>query len=138
MTKKKKVKQLSVVAKKKLAIARASARQGKGIIRVNGKLIDLIESKILSLMVREPLMLAGPLANEIDIDVNVHGGGVVGQTVAVRSAIAKALVGFSKNEELRKEFLDYDRMLLVDDPRQVEPKKPLGRKARAKKQLSRR
>jgi small subunit ribosomal protein S9 len=138
MVKKKKEKKLIAVAKKKMAVARANIRKGKGIIRVNSKLIDLIEDRIKSSMVREPLMLAGPLANEVDIDVSVHGGGSMGQTVAVRGAIAKALVDYAKDEKLRKAFLEYDRWLLVDDPRRVESKKPLGTKARAKKQLSRR
>jgi len=60
------------------------------------------------------------------------------QAVASRAAIAKALVEFTGDEELRNKFLAYDRMLLVDDPRRSEAKKPLGPGARAKKQSSKR
>ena len=60
------------------------------------------------------------------------------QAVAARASIAKALVGYLKDEKLKKKFIAYDRMLLVDDSRRVEPKKPLGPKARKKKQHSKR
>ena len=62
----------------------------------------------------------------------------MGQAVAARSAIAKALFEFKPSEKLRQSFLAYDRLLLVDDPRRVETKKPLGTKARKKKQKSKR
>lgn len=136
--KKKKVKKTVVTAKKKEAIARAVIRPGKGIIRINGKLLDLTENQLRNTMLREPLMIAGPLAKEVNITINVHGGGVMGQTVAVRGAIAKSLVAYSKDDNIRKAFYEYDRLMLVDDPRRVEPKKPLGTKARAKKQKSKR
>ena len=40
------------------------------------------------------------------------------------------------DEELRDEYLRYDRSLLVNDPRRKEPKHQLGRGARKKKQKS--
>ena len=124
-------------AKKKKAVARATLfYPGKGIVRVNGFLLDAwTNNKYVRLMVEEPLMLAGELSRKVDIYVNVRGGGFMGQAMAVRGAIAKALASIG-GDNLRKKFLEYDRTLLVDDVRQVEPKKPLGRKARAKKQTS--
>ena len=62
----------------------------------------------------------------------------MGQAVAARAAIAKSILEMRPNEKLKKKFLAYDRMLLVDDSRRVESKKPLGPKARKKKQKSKR
>jgi small subunit ribosomal protein S9 len=45
-------------------------------------------------------------------------------------------VAFLKDNDLEKEFKDYDRGLIVNDPRQKLPKKPLGRGARKKRQKS--
>jgi len=53
----------------------------------------------------------------------VKGGGVFGQTEAARQAIAKGLVEIF-GSELRQKFLEYDRNLLVFDPRRTEPHKP--------------
>ena len=124
-------------AKKKRAIARAVLHYpGSGVVRVNGYLLDVwATNKYVNLLIKEPLLLAGDLAQNVDIYVNVRGGGFMGQAVAVRGAIAKALVEIG-GEDLKKKFLEYDRLLLVDDVRRVEPKKPLGPKARAKKQTS--
>jgi len=124
-------------AKKKRAIARAVLHYpGKGTLRINGYTLEAwANNKYVRLLVMEPLLLAGDLAQRVDIYVNVRGGGFMGQAVAVRGAIAKALVQIA-GDELKEKYLDYDRMLLVDDVRRVEPKKPLGPKARAKKQTS--
>lgn len=131
----KKVQIVNTKAKKKSAVARATLRYpGDGSVRINGFALDTIRNKYLRMIVEEPLTLAGDLAGKVSIEVNVHGGGVMGQAVAVRGAIAKALVAV--DEDLRDTFMQYDRTLLVDDVRRVEPKKPLGRKARAKKQTS--
>ena len=53
-------------------------------------------------------------------------------------AIAKAIVEHTKDKKLKEKFMKYDRQLLVDDSRRTEPKKPLGKKARKKKQSSKR
>jgi len=60
----------------------------------------------------------------------------MGQAEATRTAIAKGLVDFLKDEELERLFKDYDRSLLISDPRRKLPKKPLGRGARKKRQKS--
>ena len=84
----------------------------------------------------EPMALAGEKASKVDVSVNVSGGGFMGQAEASRTAIAKGLVDFLKDEELEKLFKDYDRSLLISDPRRKLPKKPLGRGARKKRQKS--
>lgn len=124
-------------AKKKRAIARAVLHYpGKGTLRINGYTLEAwANNKYVRMLIQEPLLLARDLADQVDIYVNVRGGGFMGQAVAVRGAIAKALAEIG-GDDLRKRYLEYDRLLLVDDVRRVEPKKPLGPKARAKKQTS--
>ena len=84
----------------------------------------------------EPMALAGDKASKVDVSVNVAGGGFMGQAEASRTAIAKGLVDFLKDDELEKLFKEYDRSLLISDPRRKLPKKPLGRGARKKRQKS--
>lgn len=123
--------------KRKEAVARATARQGKGIIRINSIPLELYNPEIARLRLREPVAIAGPLAAEVDINVNVAGGGWSSQAEAARLAIAKALVAFTGSEALKKTYLDYDRFLLVADTRRKEPKKfGTHSRARAKRQLS--
>ncbi len=130
---------VSVKAKRKESRARAHVRAGSGIIRINKRSIASVEAGPIRDLMLEPLMIspiARDMATKVDIKINVYGGGLTSQTQAVRGAIAKGLVAFSGNETLKKEFLAYDRALLVDDPRRVEPKKFKGPKARARFQTS--
>ncbi len=125
-------------AKKKSAVARAVIRKGNGRVLVNKTNLECIEPKYVREFIREPLELAGEIAGKADIDVNVSGSGFMSQAASARGAIAKALAKFSRSKELKKKMIDYDRMLLVDDSRKKESKKPLGKGARAKKQSSKR
>tara|TARA_Y100000310_G_C20703821_1_gene832739 strand:+ start:13194 stop:13652 length:459 start_codon:yes stop_codon:yes gene_type:complete len=137
--KKKKKRGITSKAKKKDATANAVIRKGKGTVRINKRIIDTISPDYVKEFIREPLELAGSVSSEVDVEVTVNGGGFMGQSVASRAAIAKAILEFRRGDEkLKKKFLAYDRMLLVDDARRVEPKKQLGPKARAKKQASKR
>ena len=136
--KKKRKTGVNVKAKKKSAVARAVIKKGTGTIKVNNRNLEIINPDYVKTLIKEPIMLAGETAKGYDITVNVHGGGTMGQAVATRAVIAKALVQGSKDKGLKETFLAYDRMLLVDDVRRVEAKKPLGTKARKKKQKSKR
>jgi len=80
--------------------------------------------------------MARKLAEMVDIDVTVSGGGFMAQAEAARTAIARGLVEWSGDEELRKVYLEYDRSLLVNDVRRKEPKKQGGRGARKRRQTS--
>jgi len=80
--------------------------------------------------------MAKDLANKVDINVEVDGGGVMGQAEAARTAIARALVEWSGDEELKRVYIEYDRSLLVNDVRRKEPKKQGGRGARKRRQTS--
>ena len=131
------MKKIHASGKRKTAIARATLKQGNGLIRVNNILIDFIEPKISRLKLREPLILAGDVADKVDIDVSVAGGGTTSQAEASRLAIAKALVNFTKSDKLKEVFLNYDRNLLVADVRRKEAAKPNRHgQARAKVQKS--
>ncbi|MCX8158545.1 MAG: 30S ribosomal protein S9 [Candidatus Diapherotrites archaeon] len=126
-----------VKAKRKCAVARAVVKKGNGKIIINKIPVENYNSKYLRMFITEPIVLA-PIGKQFDYYIKVKGGGFMAQAIAARSAIAKAIVELTKDEKIKKEFIKYDRMLLVDDIRRVEPKKPLGPKARRKKQKSKR
>jgi len=131
----KKDKTVHTSGKRKRSIARATLKPGKGVIKVNKRPLEIITPEVAQLRLKEPLAIAG--IPNIDINVNVVGGGWSSQTEAARLAIAKALVEYAKSDELKQKFLEYDRHLLVADTRRKEPRKPLCHsKARAKRQKS--
>ena len=127
-----------VSGKRKKAIARATIQPGKGQIRINSKLLQLYNPILARMRIMEPLLIAGnDVTNKIKIDVDVRGGGWNGQAEAARLAIARSLVQFTGNKQLEKNFLEYDRRLLVADVRQRESRKPnTHQKARSKVQTS--
>ncbi|WFD03541.1 40S ribosomal protein S16 [Malassezia obtusa] len=135
---------VSCFGKKKTATAVAHAREGKGLIRLNGKPLSLVTPDTLRLKAFEPVLVVGQdkFAN-VDLRIRASGGGHVSQIYAIRQAIAKALVAYyakyydaASALELRQLFISYDRTLLIADPRRCEPKKFGGRGARARRQKS--
>ena len=91
----------------------------------------------------EPLTIAEAMDRlaKVDIIISTNGGGMMGQTDAIRTAIARGLVHYNGgakgiDEELRDEYLRFDRSLLVNDPRRKEAKHQMGRGARRKRQKS--
>ena len=135
------VKIIHTSGKRKTAIARATLRSGKGRVRINNKPVEFYQPELARLKIQEPLELAIKQRNKVDINISVQGGGVMGQTDAIRTAIARGLVHYNGgaegiDEELRDEYLRFDRSLLVNDPRRKEAKHQLGRGARKKKQKS--
>lgn len=120
---------------RKRAIARATLKPGNGIVRINSRLLQTLHPELYRLRIEEPLIIASDDAKKVDISVNVSGGGSAGQADAIRLAIAKVLV--VHNKKLQKEFLDYDRTLLVADVRRKEKSKPNRHgQARSKRQKS--
>ena len=119
-------------------------KQGKGLVKLNGKPLELVEPEILKYKAFEPLMLLGKERySSLDLRVRVKSGGHVSQMYAVRQAIAKAIVAYyqkyvdeATKKEIKDTLLEYDRTLLVADPRRCEPKKFGGRGARARFQKS--
>ena len=130
------VKVVHTSGKRKTAIARATLRSGKGRVRINSKPVEFSQPELARLKIKEPIELAGKQANRVDINVNVEGGGVMGQAEASRTAIARGIVQWFDDEKLQKLFQNYDRALLVNDTRRKEPKHPMGRGARKKRQKS--
>merc|ERR1712014_209988 len=110
--------------KKKTATAVAHCKQGKGLIKVNGQPLGLVEPQITRFKVYEPVLILGlDKFADVDIRVRVRGGGHTSQVYAIRQAIAKSLVA-------------YDHTLLVADNRRMEPKKFGGPGARSRYQKS--
>ena len=122
--------------KRKTAIARAVVKEGTGKVTVNKTPIEIYSPELARLKIKEPLELVPEKASKVDIAVTVDGGGVMGQAAAVRTAVARGLVDFYKDDELEALFRAYDRTLIINDDRRKLPKKPLGHGARAKKQKS--
>ena len=122
--------------KRRSSIARAVARKGKGVVRINKTLLDVYQPEFMRTLIEEPLHLAEKHIKKMSIDVKVTGGGTMSQAEAARTAIAKAIITFTKDEKLKQMFVEYDRTLLVSDTRRKEPKKQLGRGARKKRQKS--
>ena len=128
-------KAIHLSGKRKKAIARATLKEGKGLVRVNGVLIDAYQPEFAKQKIMEPILLAGGNLSNMDVEVKIIGGGVTSQADAARLAIAKTLV--ENTPSLKKVFSEYDRTLLVADVRRKECAKPNRHgQARSKTQKS--
>jgi len=128
---------LVVSGKRKTAIARAVVKPGMGRIRINMTPLEIYQPEVARQKIMEPLIQAGDdVWKQLDIDVKVSGGGYMGQAEAARMAIANALLKWTKSTQLRSAFIEYDRTMIVGDPRRKEPKKFGGPGARARDQKS--
>ncbi len=137
MSRASKTKVLLTSGKRKTAIARATVKAGKGRVRINNIPLEILEPKIAREKIMEPLMHTGDeVRKQLDIDIKVSGGGFMGQAEATRTAIARALLKWTKSAHLRRVFSGYDRTLIAGDPRRREPKKFGGPGARARDQKS--
>ncbi|MCW8797848.1 MAG: 30S ribosomal protein S9 [Prosthecochloris sp.] len=125
---------IDAVGRRKTSVARVFLAPGKGNITVNKLPVEeyFREASKRHEAVR-PLVLAEKM-EDVDVKVNVHGGGMTGQAGAVCLAIARALVEMDEENRLtfRKE------RLLTRDPRMVERKKYGQKKARKRFQFSKR
>lgn len=137
MSRARKTKVLLTSGKRKTAIARATVKTGKGRIRINNVPLEILEPKIAREKIMEPLKQTGDeVRKQLDIDIKVSGGGFMGQAEATRTALARALLKWTKSAHLRRVFSVYDRTLIAGDPRRREPKKFGGPGARARGQKS--
>ncbi len=124
--------------KRKTAKARASITEGEGTLRINSQPLKTFR-EMFRQRVKEPLVIAGEeVYGDLDIDINVNGGGIQSQAEAVRMAIARGLVDYTGDDDLETEFRDYDRNMMVEDPRRTETRKPSqsSKGARHKQQKS--
>jgi small subunit ribosomal protein S9 len=122
--------------KRKSAVARATIRKGSGLVRVNDRPLELVEPEVVRQKIQEPLLMVGDRSKGLDIAVEIRGGGIVGQASAARTAVARGLLDWLKDAQLRETFKHYDRSLIVNDPRRKLPKRPGGRGARKRRQKS--
>jgi len=130
--------------RKKNAVAVSYCKKGRGLVKINGCPIELVEPEILRYKVFEPILLLGRERFSImDLRIRVKGGGYTSQIYAIRQAIAKSVVSYyqkyvdeAQKKEIKEILLSYDRSLLVADPRRCEPKKFGGPGARARRQKS--
>jgi len=127
--------EIMMTGKRKSAIARAVLREGSGKIRINKIPLEIYKPELYRLKIEEPLILSG-IRNNVDIEVNVKGGGIFAQAEATRTAIGKCIIEYTKNEELRRKLYEYDRATVKNDTRRKEPKKYGGRGARKRRQKS--
>ncbi|SIO35525.1 30S ribosomal protein S9 [Halodesulfovibrio marinisediminis] len=120
--------------RRKNATARTRLYAGSGQITVNGRPYDeYFPRKTLQMIIRQPLELVKML-EKFDIKVNVAGGGMSGQALAVRHGISRALleVDADMRPALKKAGF------LTRDARKKERKKYGQRGARARFQYSKR
>ena len=107
---------------------------GKGNVIINGlKIEDYIPRNSLITMIKQPLV-ALEQETGYDININVSGGGLSGQSGAIRLGLSRALL--KVNPDNRSQLKSNG--LLTRDARKVERKKPGQPGARKKFQFSKR
>ena len=127
-------KALIAVGRRKTSVARVKIAPGSGKITVNKR--DIKEYFTVPRMLNhatEGLKITGT-AEKFDIHVRVYGGGVSGQSGAVRLGIARVLQ--MESPDLRPQLKKFG--LFKRDPRMVERKKYGLHKARRGTQFSKR
>ncbi|MDH5450712.1 MAG: 30S ribosomal protein S9 [Candidatus Bathyarchaeota archaeon] len=123
--------------KRKTSMARALIKPGRGRVRVNNVPLEILEPRTSRDKLMEPLLQAGEDTwKDLDIHIKVSGGGFMGQAEAARTAVARALLKWTKSARLRSTFSKYDRTMIASDPRRKESKKFGGPGARARDQKS--
>jgi len=125
---------INALGRRKAAVARVYLRDGKGRITVNGRdYKEYFGNEILQYVVTQPLLVLNA-SDKYDIEVNLDGGGIKGQSEALRLGITRALI---KIDEENKKVLKSSGFV-TRDPREVERKKPGRPKARRRFQFSKR
>ena len=107
---------------------------GTGVITINGRDIDdYFGLETLKFIVRQPLKTTD-MADKVDINATVKGGGVTGQAGAIRHGISRALL--LADESFRHPLKEAG--YLTRDPRMKERKKYGLKAARRAPQFSKR
>ena len=124
----------NAVGRRKSAVARVRLVPGEGKIVINKRDIDdYFGLETLKMTVRQPLALTN-VGGSVDVMVNVCGGGLSGQSGAIRHGISRALC--KANPELRAALKKAG--FLTRDPRMKERKKYGLKAARRAPQFSKR
>ncbi len=120
--------------RRKESVARVRLYAGTGKITINDRDIDdYFGLDTLKVVVRQPLNLTNTL-DKFDVVARVNGGGVTGQSGALRHGIARALLQY--DPELRPVLKKAG--YLTRDPRMKERKKYGLKAARRAPQFSKR
>ena len=120
--------------RRKSSVARIFLKSGEGNITLNGtdpKKFFKIERDYLNIITPLEVLDSG---ERFDIKISVKGGGTSGQSGAIRLGIARALMDY----DISLKPLLRAKNLITRDSRQVERKKVGFRKARKKRQFSKR
>ena len=126
--------QIQTVGRRKRSVARVILRPGPGEWKINGRdMDDSFPRATHQIRIREPFKVTD-LEGRFDVTVRVHGGGLTGQSDALRMGLARAIL--KHDEELRP--ILREKGMLTRDARQVERKKPGQPKARKRFQFSKR
>jgi small subunit ribosomal protein S9 len=120
--------------KRKTSIARVWLEPGEGKFVINERALkEYFGRETCEMVALQPFDITGT-RNQFDVAINVHGGGISGQSIAVRHAIAKALLQYNPDfkDSLKKAGF------LTRDSRVKERKKYGRRGARRRPQYSKR
>lgn len=120
--------------RRKSSVARVFMKPGKGSITINEKSINDYFSRETGRMIAQQPLVVTSNEGTFDIFINVAGGGESGQAGAVRHGITRALIKY--DPELKSALSKAG--LVTRDAREVERKKVGLRKARRRKQFSKR
>lgn len=120
--------------RRKTSAARVFLKSGSGKVTINGKELDkYMATPTARMTVLSPFAVTDT-RNQYDARVTVVGGGITGQSEAIRHGVARALI--TLNPELRGVLKKAG--LLTRDSRMVERKKYGKHKARRSTQFSKR
>ena len=120
--------------KRKTAIARVRLWPGQGNVTINGRFLqDYFGRETSRMIVQQPFDVTESVG-KFDVAVNICGGGVSAQAVAIRHGITRALIttDAAHRPPLKKAGF------VTRDPRKVERKKYGRHKARKRPQYSKR
>jgi small subunit ribosomal protein S9 len=120
--------------RRKNAVARVLLRSGSGKIKINNREVDdYLPRFFWKSQAMEPLSLAG-VEGKVDLIINAHGGGLTGQSGAIRMGIARAILKLNPDSRTALKRAG----MLRRDSRMVERKKFGQKGARGKRQFSKR
>jgi len=128
------MKQYYGTGRRKSSTARVYLQEGSGNIMINGKTLDDYFGRPTSRMVVMQALDVVNMPDKFDILIKVKGGGISGQSGAIRHGITRALMNYDADlrPDLRKAGF------VTRDARQVERKKVGLHKARKATQYSKR
>lgn len=98
------MKVINTSGKRKTAIARATFREGKGRVRINSVPLEVYSNEIIRMKISEAIALAPGAIDNVDVDIEVSGGGVMGQAEAVRTALGRGILGWTNDPKIKEVY----------------------------------